>query len=126
MIPNEGRHTMKIIHATDIPAAPVTADGAAGATIRELITDREGAPTFAMRLFEVEPGGHTPFHAHGWEHEVFILEGAGELALAGAAHPFAAGDAVFVPGGEEHRFLNTGQATLRFLCLIPVEDPCCR
>ena len=117
---------MKIIRSTEIPAAPVTMEGARGATIRELITDREGAPTFAMRMFEVEPGGHTPLHDHDWEHEVFILEGAGQLVLADGAHPFAAGDAVFVPAGEQHQFSNTGQATLRFRCLIPIDQPCCR
>jgi quercetin dioxygenase-like cupin family protein len=117
---------VKIIRSTEIPASPVAMEGAQGTTIRELITDREGAPTFVMRLFEVEPGGHTPLHSHDWEHEVFILSGAGELVLADGAHPFAAGDAVFVPGGEEHRFSNTGEAALRFLCLIPVEQPSCR
>ena len=117
---------MKVISSEAVPPRPVTQEGARETTIRELITDREGAPTFAMRLFEVAPGGHTPFHAHAWEHEVYILEGAGQLALADGPHPFSAGDAVFVPPDEQHQFLNTGQTTLRFLCLIPVQNPCCR
>jgi quercetin dioxygenase-like cupin family protein len=117
---------MRTIHPNDIPAAPVTSEGAAKATIRELITADTGAPTFAMRLFEVEPGGHTPLHAHDWEHEVFILAGSGEVRGPEGAHPFAAGDAVFVPPGETHQFANTGPARLRFLCLIPVQQACCR
>ena len=117
---------MKIIRWTEIPPSVVTTEGAQGATIRELVTDREGAPTFAMRLFEVEPAGHTPFHNHDWEHEVFILEGSGQLVVAGAAHPLSAGDAVYVAAGEEHQFLNNGSETLRFLCVIPAQQPGCR
>ena len=117
---------MKIIRSTEVAASQVTAEGVQAATIRELITDREGAPTFAMRLFEVEPGGHTPFHSHAWEHEVFILDGSGQLVVAGQSHPFSAGDAVLVSPDEEHQFRNNGDQTLRFLCLIPVEQPSCR
>ena len=114
---------MRIIQSTNIPPSPVTAEGAQATTIQELITDRDGAPTFVMRLFEVEPGGHTPFHTHDWEHEVFILDGSGQLVVASQSHPFTAGDAVFVAPNEEHQFLNSGSQTLRFLCLIPVEQP---
>jgi quercetin dioxygenase-like cupin family protein len=117
---------MQIIHPKDIPAAPVVTEGAQKTTIRQLITAETGAPTFAMRLFEVEPGGHTPMHGHAWEHEVFILEGSGELREPRGAHLFEAGEAVFVLPGETHQFVNTGSALLRFLCLIPVEEACCR
>ena len=117
---------MQVIQPRDIPPEPVRTEGAEKATIRELITAETGAPTFAMRLFEIEPGGHTPRHEHAWEHEVFILAGSGELREPGGAHPFAAGEAVFVPPSETHQFVNTGAALLRFLCLIHVEKACCR
>jgi oxalate decarboxylase/phosphoglucose isomerase-like protein (cupin superfamily) len=35
----------------------------------------------------------------------------------------APGDAVFVPGGEEHQIRNAGTAPLTFLCLIPAGAP---
>ncbi|MBI4279590.1 MAG: cupin domain-containing protein [Armatimonadetes bacterium] len=65
--------------------------------MRELITGRDGAPTFAMRHFTVEPGGHTPHHFHPWEHEVFILEGRGELTCADKTVALEPGMAVYVP-----------------------------
>lgn len=87
--------------------------------IRWLITKEVGAQNFAMRLFEMEPGGHSPLHAHQWEHEVFILEGEGQLFDGAKPTPFSAGDVVFIPSNEQHQFKNTGQKLLRFLCLIP-------
>ena len=116
--------TTLIIGSLGVPPTPVTMTGAREATIRELITDREGAPTFAMRLFELAPGGHTPQHSHPHEHEVYVLAGKGELRRSGQARPIQAADAVFVPGGAEHQFVNVDQGPLRFLCLIPVEKKC--
>lgn len=117
---------MKVIPSSQIPFQPVTAEGAQGTSIKELITDRDGAPTFAMRLFEIAPGGNTPLHQHPWEHEVFILSGEGELRGQNEAYPFRAGDAVFVPPNAVHTFVNTGQKPLQLLCMIPVQQPCCR
>ena len=72
-----------------------------------------------MRLFELKPGGHTPLHTHPHEHEVFIVDGQGIFVCEGKEHPFGPEYVIFVPGGEEHRFINTGDSVLRFLCLIP-------
>ena len=46
-----------------------------GVTKREVVNAIDGAPTFCMRVFDLEPGGSTPWHTHNWEHEVYILEG---------------------------------------------------
>jgi hypothetical protein len=51
---------MKVIPSSQIDFQPVTAEGAQGACIKELITDRDGAPTFAMRLFRNRSGGKHP------------------------------------------------------------------
>ncbi len=117
---------MKVISSANIAFQPVTTEGACGAFIKELITDRDGAPTFAMRLFEIAPGGNTPLHRHPWEHEVFVLSGQGELRGQNESHPFSEGDAVFVPPDALHTFVNTGEQPLRLLCMIPVQQPGCR
>ena len=87
--------------------------------VRWLIGDADGAPNFAMRMFEVEPGGHTPLHTHPHEHEVFIVEGTGVFVCEGKEYPFEPEHAIFAPGGTEHCFKNTGDSVMRFLCLIP-------
>jgi quercetin dioxygenase-like cupin family protein len=107
-----------------VPGRAVTDEGATRIEIREVFTDREGAPTFAMRRFDVAPGGHTPFHVHAWEHEVYILEGEGELRTEEGVRHFRAGDALLVPPNVRHQFAGTPSQAMRFLCMIPVQQVC--
>jgi quercetin dioxygenase-like cupin family protein len=94
-------------------------EGAEGCTVRWLIDETDGAPNFAMRRFEVSPGGHTPRHSHPYEHEVFVLDGSGVVIEGTAEHSLKAGDAVLVKPNEVHQFRNTGDKPLTFLCLVP-------
>ena len=110
---------MKIVHYTDVKLEDVTMEGAKGAKIRWLISEKDGAPNFATRLFEVEPAGHTPFHTHNWEHENFVVEGEGVLVTEDGEKPFSKGDVIYVPPNFKHSYKNTGSRTLKFLCIIP-------
>ena len=92
-----------------------------GVTMRVAIGPDAGAPIFSMRVFEVPPGGSTPYHSHWWEHEVFVLSGHGSVATDEGNLPIGHGSTVFVPGGELHQFHNTGDDVLMFICLIPQE-----
>jgi quercetin dioxygenase-like cupin family protein len=111
---------MKLVHASEVEPQEVTEDGAQGVAVRWLLSRPEGAPSFAMRLFELAPGGSTPHHDHPWEHEVFLLEGSVEVVGVGATTRAAAGDAVLLLPGETHQFRNPGDSPARFLCLIPL------
>lgn len=65
---------MKVFHCRDV--RPEVADEESlKLRARWLITKEMGAENFATRLFEMEPGGYSPFHDHHREHEVFVLEG---------------------------------------------------
>lgn len=110
---------MKVVHYQQVPAQPVDMPGAVGCVVRCLIGPDDGAPSFTMRLFEVAPGGNTPHHAHGYEHEVFVLEGAGTVREDNVEHPLRPGTVVYVPPGQTHQFRNTGEVPLKMLCLIP-------
>ncbi len=110
---------MLVRESIEVQQDDVDAEGAAGVKIRWLIAKDDGAPHFAMREFELAPGGHTPYHAHAWEHEVFVLSGEGVVASAAGEHELRPGTAVLVPPGEMHNFKNAGAAPLRFLCLVP-------
>lgn len=109
---------MKHVKYTQVSAEDA-GQGTKDTRIRWLITEKDGAPTFVMRHFEIGPGGFTPLHEHAWEHELFILEGSGTVVGGAAEEPFAAGDVIFMPGGEKHQFRNTGARTVKMLCLIP-------
>lgn len=108
---------MQVRHYTDVQAEPV--EGVPGVTIRWVIGEQDGAPHFAMRVFEVEPGHTTPFHPHWDEHEVFVLAGQGAVRSESGETPLEFGSTVFVPGGEVHQFVNTGDDVFRFICLVP-------
>ncbi len=110
---------MKHVHYTDVALENVEEEGAKDAKVRWLITKEDGAENFAMRLFEVEPNGYTPYHQHDWEHEVFVLEGEGVARHEDGEAPLRRGDVLFVPPMTWHSIKNTGKGVLKFLCLIP-------
>ncbi len=109
----------KAIHYTEVPAQVFGAE-APGTTIRWVIDEaHDGAPNYALRVIEVAPGGHTPRHAHPYEHENFVIEGQGRVLLNGQWHEVGPGSVIFVPAGMEHTYENTGETPFRFLCGIP-------
>ncbi len=88
---------------------------------RVLIGPDQGAENFVMRLFTLGEGGCSPYHTHRWEHEVFIISGRGKVKGATGEPAVAPGNFVFVPGNEEHQFLNAGTEPFEFLCVVPRE-----
>jgi len=109
----------KCVHASKIKLENMEEPGAEGIKIRWLIKEDDGAPNFAMRLFELQPGGYSPLHSHGWEHEVYILEGNCKVTCEGQERNASAGYVVFIPPNAKHQFANQGRSTLKFLCLVP-------
>jgi quercetin dioxygenase-like cupin family protein len=100
--------------------APVKEEGAEGVKIKWLLDKSVGAPTFAMRHFTVQPGGHTPLHKHDWEHEVYVLEGEGFVRSEDQEYSIRPGDAILVPPNQLHQFRSPGSSHLRFLCMVPL------
>jgi quercetin dioxygenase-like cupin family protein len=82
----------------------------------------EGAPTFVMRVFEIEPGRNTPHHTHPWEHEMFVIEGDGILKSDDKNIPIKAGDTMMVLPNEKHGVFNTGKDILTMICVVPLVD----
>jgi quercetin dioxygenase-like cupin family protein len=110
---------MKVENYKSVEQQPVNMEGSHGCQVRWLLSERDGTPNFAMRQFEVAPGGYTPRHSHPYEHEVYVLEGEGVVFEGSTPHSLKAGDVVLVTPDEIHQFRNTGNAPLKFLCLIP-------
>lgn len=109
---------VEVFNYRDVEASEAE-EGASKLSVRWLITKDIGAENFAMRLFEMQPGGYSPFHSHPWEHEAFILEGEGVVVGGGEERKFGAGDVIFIPPNEKHQFRNNSERTVKFLCLIP-------
>ena len=110
---------MKHVHYSHIELENPKEKGLKDIKVRWLISKKDGAKNFAMRLFEVKPDGFTPYHQHNWEHEVFILEGLGIIKTEKGEETITFGHVLFIPAMEWHQFKNTGNKILKFLCLIP-------
>lgn len=115
---------MLVRHCDPASTSPVQMDGAQGVSMQVMVGRDDNAPTFAMRHFVVEPGGHTPRHQHPYEHEVYVAQGALEAECDGATHTVNAGDVLLVPSNVLHQFVNAGTEPARFLCLVPLESDC--
>ena len=114
---------MKIIRYADVQATHFGSGAAKGIAARVVIGKGDGAPNFWMRVFEIAPGGHTPRHAHAWEHEMFIHSGAGEVYGNGQWHRVQASNVVFIPASEEHQLSNPGPEPFVVVCLVPGTAP---
>jgi quercetin dioxygenase-like cupin family protein len=101
---------------------PVQMEGASDVSIRVLLGPDLNVPNFILRVFDVEPGGYTPKHTHPFEHEIFVLEGRGEIVLEDGPNPLSPGDAAIVYPDELHQFRNSGDEVFRFICIIPRGD----
>lgn len=110
---------MRALHYTEVE--PQDVYGIPGVKVRWLAGKKEGAPNFAFRIFEMEPGAVIPYHEHDWEHEVFVLAGEGIVGVNEEERAVKEGDFVLVPPGARHKFVNTGEGILRFICVIPLK-----
>ena len=94
--------------------------GSQKVTVRWLVGRQTGAKTYAMRIFEIAPGGFIPLHTHEEEHEIFVLKGEAKVLgdLGGTAKK---DDIVYIPSNEPHGYDNKeGKDIFRFLCVIPL------
>lgn len=115
---------MLIRRANEMDGRPMAMEGVKDVTMRMMVGADDGAPTFAMRHFTVAPGGHTPRHAHNYEHEVYVVGGTARVEENGAFHDVQAGDVLFVEPNVTHQFVNTGDGDFTFLCLVPTAFDC--
>jgi quercetin dioxygenase-like cupin family protein len=112
---------MKVMRKQDRPLSKVMTEGAVDVKVAKMVAESDGAPTAAMRLFEIEPGGHTPWHAHGWEHVIYGVRGRGVLKSEHGNAEFGPGDALLVDPNEEHNFVNESDEPVAFICVVPLK-----
>ena len=92
-------------------------DGGAG--IRWLITHRDGARNFSMRLIEVPEGKSTPSHSHDYEHEIFVVEGKMDVTIGDRKLPASKDDFVFIPPNMHHSM--NARESLKIICIVPIK-----
>lgn len=114
-----GESVMKIAKYEESQAHKFENENVKGVTGRVVIGKEDQAENFCMRVFTVAPGGFTPRHSHEWEHEIFVHSGVGKVYQNGEWREVTSGTVVFIPGDEEHQFMNGGGEDFVFICLIP-------
>ncbi len=97
----------------------VDMEGSEKTWIQWLITNKQGAERYAMRLFTMEPGGVIARHEHPWEHEIFILEGNGVVGCCDDEMEVKPGDFLYIEPNVPHWYKNNGKNEFKFLCIIP-------
>ena len=87
-------------------------------TMQVLISSAE-APNFAMRRFEIQPGGGMPLHTNEVEHEQIVLGGRGRVILGDEVHEVSKDDILYIPAGLKHSYESIGDEPFVFICSVP-------
>ena len=115
---------MKIANLDSVSRQPVEMEGATGGVCKQVpVSGGDGSPLMALRVFTIEPGGHTPYHRHSYEHINYIISGSGRLVDGeGGSRPLVTGDFALVLPDEQHQYRNPStDQPLVMICLVPRE-----
>ena len=97
-------------------------EGTKGVSKQIPLSREDGVPTFSFRVFTIEPGGHTPFHQHEFEHMNYVINGEGILVAEDREHELREGDFALILAGEKHQFKNSSEnQNLLIICGVPKE-----
>ncbi len=107
---------MSVKHSHEMEVENIEAG--TGTTKQVLISAEEG-PHFAMRRFEIQPGGGMPNHTNQVEHEQYVLSGRAQIGIGEEIYDVQEGDVVFIPADVPHWYKNLGDEPFAFLCLVP-------
>ena len=113
---------MYVTRLDKIEKAISKSEGAKGVYKQIPLSRKDGVPTFSFRVFTIEPGGHTPFHQHEFEHMNYVINGEGILVAEDQEHELREGDFALILPGEKHQFKNSsGKQNLLIICAVPKE-----
>ena len=111
---------MQVVELND----DILCQSGSGNKIFWMVTSEMGSPLFELRYIEIRPGGSTSYGKHAHEHAVYITRGKGKVkGLVNGTmgeKELRAGVAVFIPGNEEHQFVNDlVYEPLGIVCIVP-------
>jgi quercetin dioxygenase-like cupin family protein len=112
------------MHISSLETAPKTVpvmEGASGIEKQIPISRADGTPSFSLRVFTIDPGGHTPLHRHAFEHLNYVIDGVGAVVADDGPKALKKGDFVLVQPGEMHQYRNTSNVPFVVLCGVPKE-----
>jgi quercetin dioxygenase-like cupin family protein len=81
----------------------------------------EPGPRFEVRYFEVPPGAVTRLEKHEHEHYVIVGAGVGQAIVGETVREVRLHDVVYVAPLQPHQFVNRGDATFGFFCIVTAD-----
>ena len=78
----------------------------------EFVGERQGAPISAY-IVNARPGQGPPLHTHPYVEVAFVIEGRATITVGDEQRDVKAGGIVVIPASTPHRFVNSGDTTLR-------------
>jgi quercetin dioxygenase-like cupin family protein len=114
---------VKITNLTELEKTKMTMEGARDTWKQIPVSKADGTPSFSLRVFTIEPGGHTPYHTHSFEHVNYVIEGTGAVVTGvGKEREINKGDFLLVLPNEEHQYRNRAEdRPLVIICGVPKE-----
>ena len=94
---------MSFIHLEQLPFVGMSS---------EFVGETQGAP-FSAYIVKAEPGQGPPLHKHPYVEVAFTIEGCATITVGDEEREVKAGAIVVIPADTPHRFVNTGDTTLR-------------
>lgn len=80
-----------------------------------------GDAGFELRYFELGPGGYSSLEKHAHVHLIVAVRGAGRALVGDRLVDLAPLDALYVPPGTPHRWINEGDEPFGYLCAVDAE-----
>jgi quercetin dioxygenase-like cupin family protein len=97
----------RLRHQSEIAGLPVE-----GGILQWLVNEDLGAQHVMAYRLVLEPDSALSHVHSGAEEALYVVDGIGEVRVEGATHQVGEGQAVFIPDGAEHTYVNTGATPL--------------
>ena len=112
---------MKIVHLDKVEKTRPEMEGAKGVFKQLPISKADGTPIFSFRVFTIEPGGHTPYHTHPFEHINYVIGGNGAIVNEkGEEKKVSKGFFSLILPDEKHQYKNTSDTEdMVIICAVP-------
>ena len=104
----------------EIEAEAIELSGMVGVAARGILLEDPHLKGFLIRMFTVEPNGHTGLHHHPQQHVHYFLRGSGQfVGEGGSVLPVESGDTLVTEPDEWHQVKNTSKdEPLQFLDVV--------
>ncbi len=105
------------------PGVDEQEEGYSGVNSVWAVLKREDLAGFSSRIFRIDPGGHTPVHAHDREHVAVVIRG--KVRVDGGPYVMEAGEGsiIAVPPKIQHRFSNPAEEGVVLLIMNLFSEP---